>query len=154
MILNDSIENNKNEDDEELKKIRAKRLEELKMAFEGSSGGTGGSGDDWPDEPVVLTEQNFDDFVKKYPFIVIDCWAPWCGPCRMVAPAVEELAKEHKGKLVFGKLNTDENQSIAMKYNIMSIPTFLIFKDGELIARPVGAMPKPALESTIMEHMK
>jgi thioredoxin 1 len=148
VILKDS---NEKEDNEELKKIRAKRLEELKMAFEGNSGS---SGDDWPDEPVVLTEQNFDDFIKKYPFIVIDCWAPWCGPCRMVAPVVEELAKENKGKLVFGKLNTDENQNIAMKYNIMSIPTFLIFKDGELIARPVGAMPKPALESTIIEHMK
>ena len=67
---------------------------------------------------------------------------------------MEELAKEKKGKMVFGKLNTDENQSIAMKFNIMSIPTFLIFKDGELIARPVGAMPKAALEDAINEHIK
>lgn len=152
MILNASNESENEYDyDEDLKKIRAKKMEELRMAYEGNQGG---SGDDWPEEPVVLTEQNFEDFVKKYPFIVIDCWAPWCSPCRMVAPAVKELAKEHKGKVVFGKLNTDDNQSIAMKYNIMSIPTFLIFKDGELIARPVGAMPKPALEASIMEYMK
>ena len=138
-------------DDKELEKIRAKRLEEMKMTyFEGSDS----SSDSWPDEPVVLTEDNFEGFIKKYPFIVIDCWAPWCGPCRMVAPVIEELAKEKKGKMVFGKLNTDENQSIAMKFNIMSIPTFLIFKDGELIARPVGAMPKAALEDAINEHMK
>jgi thioredoxin 1 len=148
IYLDDS---NTNDDDLELQKIRAKRLEELKMAYEGNQGNSGG---DWPNEPVPLTEANFEDFVKKYPLIVIDCWAPWCGPCRMVGPVVEELAKEHQGKVVYGKLNTDENQNIAMKYNIMSIPTFLIFKDGELIARPVGAMPKPALEATIMEHMK
>jgi thioredoxin 1 len=114
---------------------------------------SGTSGSDWPSEPVVLTDQNFEEFTAKYPLVVIDCWAPWCGPCRMVAPVVEELAKEQQGKIVFGKLNTDENQETAMKFNIMSIPTFLIFKDGSLIDRPVGAMPKSALEQTLLQHL-
>jgi thioredoxin 1 len=145
---------NENVNDDELEQLRNKKMEELKSRYLESNVYPDGSGADWPDEPVVLTESNFEDFIKKYQFVVIDCWAPWCGPCRMVAPVIEELAKEHKGKIAFGKLNTDENQSIAMKFNIMSIPTFLIFKDSELVARPVGAMPKPALESTIMEQMK
>lgn len=144
---------NEYENDDELKEIRVKKLEELKSRYIGTSY-PDGSGDNWPDEPIQLDETNFNEIIKKYPFVVIDCWAPWCGPCRMVAPVVEELAKEHQGKIIFGKLNTDENQSIAMKFNIMSIPTFLIFKNGELIARPVGAMPKPALESAIMEHFR
>lgn len=143
-----------NVSDEELENIRAKKLEDFISRYMSNNNYPDGSGDDWPSEPVQLTETNFDEFIKKYPFVVIDCWAPWCGPCKMVGPVVDELAKEHQGKVAFGKLNTDENQSIAMKFNIMSIPTFLIFKNGELMARPVGAMPKPALESTIMEHMK
>jgi thioredoxin 1 len=145
---------NERVNDDELEEIREKRMKELKSIYIEGHPYPDGSGSDWPNEPVVLSENNFDEFIKKYQFVVIDCWAPWCGPCRMVAPAIEELAKEHKGKIAFGKLNTDENQSIAMKYNIMSIPTFLVFKGGELIARPVGAMPKPALESTLMEYMK
>ena len=137
-----------NSNDEELEQIREKKKEELQKEL----GGNPGSTESWPGEPVVLTEDNFDELINKYPFVVIDCWAPWCGPCRMVAPVVEELAAEHKGEIVFGKLNTDENQGIAMKFNLMSIPTFLIFKNGELIARPVGAMPKPALEAAIAEY--
>ena len=110
--------------------------------------------DDWPNKPLVLTEQNFEDSIKKYPLIVIDCWAPWCGPCRMVAPVFDELAVDYRGKIVFARLNTDENQGIAMKFNIMSIPTFLIFKNGELIDRPVGAMQKPALEMAITKYLE
>ena len=151
--MSDSNESN---DDKELEEIRAKKLEQLEKEHLGNPGGNPGNpdnpGEAWPDEPLVITENNFDDIIAKYPLLVIDCWAPWCGPCRMVAPVFDELAKDYQGKIVFGRLNTDENQGIAMKHNIMSIPTFLIFKNGELIGRPVGAMPKAALEAAINEH--
>ena len=133
----------------ELEKLRAKRMKEI-MEAQNMNNPTN---EDWPNEPVTVTDDSFDEFVKKYPFAVIDCWAPWCGPCKMVAPVIDELAKDYAGKIVFGKLNTDENMETAMKYSIMSIPTMLIFKNGELIDRPVGAMPKPLLEENITKHL-
>ena len=136
--------------DGELEKIRKKRLNEMTEELQNNPEGSGGN---WPSEPQVLTEDNFEEYTKKYPLVVVDCWAPWCGPCRMVGPVVEELAKDYQGKIAFGKLNTDENQGIAMKFNIMSIPTFLIFKDGDLVDRPVGALPKASLEATISKHL-
>ena len=81
-----------------------------------------------PDAPIQLSDGNFDENVKKYQTVAIDCWAPWCGPCRMVEPVVADLAKEMQGKMVFGKLNVDENRGIAMKYQIMAIPSLLVFK--------------------------
>lgn len=99
----------------------------------------------WPDTPIHLLDADIDETMKKYPTIVIDCWAPWCGPCRMIGPVIEELAKEMKGKIVFGKLNVDENPQTSMKHKIMSIPTLLVFKNGVLVDRFVGAMPKDRL---------
>jgi len=107
----------------------------------------------WPSEPVVVTDADFDAFVAKYPLVVIDCWAPWCGPCRMVAPVVEALAKEMSGKIVFGKLNTDENPTIPNKFNISAIPTLLVFKGGKLADRIIGAMPKEQLGAKIKKHL-
>ena len=108
---------------------------------------------DWPTEPIAVTDDKFEETVQKYPLVVIDCWAPWCVPCNMVAPIIEELAKEHQGKIVFGKLNTDENQETMKEYNIMSIPTILIFKSGKLVDRSVGAIPKEELEPEIIKHL-
>jgi thioredoxin 1 len=102
-----------------------------------------------PDTPLEITDADFDDVVKKYKTIVIDCWAPWCGPCKIVGPVIDELAKEMRGKIVFGKLNVDENPSISMKHQIMSIPTMLIFKNGNLIDKFVGAMPKDQLKQKL-----
>ncbi len=140
----------KNDNDKELEEIRAKKLDELKQKISNDSGNPESNA---PSEPVVLTEDNFDNFIKTYPLVVIDCWAPWCSPCLIVAPVVKEMAKEYQGKITFGKLNTDENQGLAMKFNIMSIPTFLIFKNGELIDRPVGAMPKEAMVEIITKYL-
>jgi thioredoxin 1 len=103
----------------------------------------------YPDKPIELTDSNFDENVKKYSLIVIDNWAPWCPPCRMLAPVIESLAKKYANKIVFGKLNVDENKKVALKYGIMSIPTLLVFKNGKLVDRIVGAMPESVLESRL-----
>lgn len=102
-----------------------------------------------PDTPLEINDADFDDSIKKYKTIVIDCWAPWCGPCRMVSPIIDELAKEMQGKIVFGKLNVDENPRVSMKHQIMSIPTLLVFKNGNLIDRVVGAYPKQELKKKL-----
>ncbi|MFO0752841.1 MAG: thioredoxin [Thermodesulfovibrionales bacterium] len=81
--------------------------------------------------------------------VMVDFWAVWCGPCRMVAPTVEELAKEYSGKVKVGKLNTDENPDVASKYKIMGIPTLMFFKDGQKVDQIVGAVPKPQLKAKI-----
>ena len=97
---------------------------------------------DWPSEPIEVGDENIDEITTKYPAMIVDCWAEWCGPCRMLAPTIHELAKEYQGKVVFGKLNTDFNLKTPRKYGIMSIPTMLFFKDGKVAGKLVGAMPK------------
>lgn len=106
-----------------------------------------------PAEPVVVTDADFDKFVSKYPLVLVDCWAPWCGPCRMVAPVIDALAKEMSGKVVFGKLNTDENSVVPNKFSISAIPTMMVFKDGKMVDRIVGAQPKEALAARIKRYL-
>ncbi|MCP4783199.1 MAG: thioredoxin [Fuerstiella sp.] len=90
-----------------------------------------------------FTDANFDeDVLKSSEPVLVDFWAPWCGPCRMLMPTIEELASEFSGKVKIGKVNTDENQQIAAGYGITSIPTVMLFKDGEMVDKVVGAPPK------------
>jgi len=98
---------------------------------------------------LELTDGNFDDVVKSRPLLVVDCWAQWCAPCRMVAPIIEELAEDYRGKITFSKLNVDYNRSVAARYQIMSIPTLLIFKNGQLVDQKIGVMPKHVLENEL-----
>ena len=92
---------------------------------------------------VTLTEQNFEGEVLKSDLpVLVDFWAPWCGPCQTAGPVIEELAKEYEGKIKVGKLNVDENPKMAQKYGIMSIPTVIIFKNGQEIRRQVGFLGK------------
>jgi len=104
-------------------------------------------------KPIDVTNETFPIFIQSSPLVVIDCWAAWCTPCHMVAPIIEELAKDHEGRILFGKLNVDENRRIAMQYQIMSIPTLLVFKNGNLIDQIVGAMPKQILEPKITKYL-
>ncbi len=98
-------------------------------------------------KPVIVTEQTFDGEVLKSDLpVLVDFWAAWCGPCRMVAPIVEELAGEYAGRLKVAKVDVDDNQNLAVRYGIMSIPTLGVFRGGEMIERIVGYMPKQELK--------
>lgn len=98
-------------------------------------------------EVKTLTDATFDTEIgAPGTTMIVDFWAPWCGPCRMVGPVLEQIADEHAGKVVVGKVNVDENPGIASKFGIMSIPTIMLFRDGELTKKLVGARPKSDLE--------
>ncbi len=96
-----------------------------------------------------LNESNFDQFVETNSLVIIDCWAPWCGPCRRMGPIIEELASDLAGKAGVAKLNTDENQAIAIRFNINAIPTLLVFKDNVLVDKLVGLRPKEDIIAAI-----
>ena len=131
---------------DELEEIRKRKLEEYEKQYmkRGKK-----MEENLLDIPFKVTDADIETNIKKYPIIVVDCWAPWCGPCRMVEPIIEELAKEMKGKIVFGRLNVDENRATSMKYGIMSIPTLLVFKNGKLVDNIIGAMPKEMLKKRL-----
>jgi thioredoxin 2 len=103
-------------------------------------------------EPITLTDGNFQERVlaSKTP-VLVDVWAPWCGPCRMLAPTIDQVAKRMAGKLVVGKLNSDENPRVAGSLKIMGIPTLIVFKDGKVVARQSGVMGLDALESWLRQ---
>lgn len=104
------------------------------------------------DDLVHMNDGNFDSTVKASNKLIVDCWAAWCGPCRMLAPTFEALAKDYKGKIVFGKLDTDESPKTAMSMGIHSIPTLLFFKDGKQVERMTGAHPRANIEAMIKKH--
>ncbi len=103
---------------------------------------------------VDADESTFEVEVRAYPTVVIDLWAPWCGPCRFVSPILDELAHEYAGRLKVVKVNVDDNQGLARRFDAMSIPTLVVLRDGAVVDRVVGAMPKPQLEAQIARHLK
>ena len=103
---------------------------------------------------LQLSEKNFEqEVVKSNIPVLVDFWAEWCGPCRMIGPIVDELAKEYTGKIKVGKVNVDEAQSLAVRFNVMSIPTLIFFKNGEAVDQIIGAMPKEELAEKINENL-
>ncbi len=126
----------------EIEEIRRRRLEEMKAKAAG--GGNGST-----DTPVVVTDSSFEKFIGEHDTAVVDCWAPWCAPCRMLSPTIDAMAKDYKGKVVFGKLNTDENLETAAKFGIMSIPTLLYFRKGELVHKTAGALPRSMIDEQL-----
>ncbi len=132
------------EEEDELEQILAKKKQELMAKMSSNEAGAG---------PITLDDAHFDEAVQKYPLMLIDCWADWCGPCRMIAPVVEELARDYDDRLVVGKLNVDENPEVANRFGIVSIPTLLIMKNGDEVDRVIGAVPKKLIEETLKKHL-
>lgn len=104
------------------------------------------------DHPVEVTDAGFADFVRAHDLVVVDVWAEWCGPCRMIGPIVDQLAKEMAGQVTFGKLDADANPAVMQAFGIQGIPTLLVFRQGRLVDRLVGAMPKASLAAAIRRH--
>jgi thioredoxin 2 len=105
------------------------------------------------DMPLIVKDDTFArDVLEARVTVLLDCWAPWCGPCRIVGPIMEQLAAESRGRYRIAKLNVDDNPRTAAQFQIQSIPTMLIFKDGKLVDRLVGALPKPAIAARLQVH--
>jgi thioredoxin 1 len=133
--------------DNELEAIKQKKLAELQKEASTKAKMSALS------EPIVLTDSNFANEIKKYPLMVVDFWAPWCGPCRMVSPIIEQLAREYSGRAAFGKVNVDENQRIAALFRVQSIPTLMIFKFDKIVDIMIGAMPKAQIELRLKQQL-
>lgn len=128
---------------DELEQIRKKKLEELMKVVSQKEA-----------KPVKLNYQNFDSFIKQNENAVVDFWAEWCMPCRYISPIIDELSRDYAGRVAFGKLNVDENQSIAIRYGISAIPTIIFFKKGKAIDQIVGAMPKKEIKNWIENNLQ
>jgi thioredoxin 1 len=103
---------------------------------------------------ITLTESNFEQEVINSDLpVMVDFWAPWCGPCKVVGPIIEQLAEDYQGKIKVGKLNVDENNNIAMRYNVMSIPTLKFYKGGQVVGELVGAAPRATIEAEMKKHL-
>jgi thioredoxin 1 len=136
------------EEDPELELIRRRKLEALqryasdvqvKSAF--------------PDHPVHITDLDFNEMVKKYPVVLVDFWATWCQPCKMVTAVIEALAKEMQGKVVFMKIDVDANPLTAKEHQVLSIPTMMIYREGRMVDRFVGSQTRSSLTERLRRHM-
>ncbi len=125
--------------DDELARIREKRMQEMKEKMRE------------PPKAIVthVDEIHFQEFIKTNQYAVVDFWAEWCGPCRRIAPIMEELSMEFSGKVAFGKVNTDDNRNLSMQFNISAIPAVMLFSNGQLVERIIGAYPKDAFREKI-----
>jgi thioredoxin 1 len=148
---NNSVSDRTSEHDEELERIMQRKMNEFSYRakrndlIEGNQSAA--------TSPITLTDQNFNEIVGKHPLLIVDFWAPWCGPCRMVSPIITELSQELAGKAVFGKLNVDENPMIASTFGIQSIPTIAIFKNGKAVDGIIGAASKSHIMSKLSTHI-
>ncbi len=131
--------------DEELERIRMRKMAEMMSRKTPAATGLA--------EPVILSDVDFDQFVSSNPVVLVDFWAEWCGPCRVIGPVIRQMAQDYAGKVAFGKLNVDENPMIAERFGINSIPTMLIFRSGQLADGIVGAVPRSIIEARLAKHL-
>jgi len=124
---------------DERDQIRQKKMDELKRQ------------QNMPNGSITITDADFQETLKKYDMVVVDFWATWCMPCRMIEPTVEALAEKMKGQVIFARLNVDENPRSSAQFQVMSIPTLIVFKNGSPVKRIVGAVPQQYVEQQIME---
>jgi thioredoxin 1 len=130
-------------EEKELERLRHKKLSEL-----------GEKKQEVSDKPVHITDASFKEMIGKQGVALVDFWAAWCGPCRSLAPTIEELAKEYAGRILVGKLNVDENPQTAECFQVFSIPTMLIMKNGEEVDRIVGCVQKKYIEAALKKYME
>lgn len=135
-------------EDAEIQRIRQRKLEEMVQKTRARYSTSEQNG-----RPIILTDASFSSEVSKYSLMLVDFWAVWCGPCRMIAPIIEELAKEYSGRVAFGKLNVDENPLTSNAFQVQSIPTLLIFHHGRAVDSIIGAVPKDQIESRLKAHL-
>jgi len=132
---------------DELERIKATKMQEMMKRASRSQDSS------HERAPAELSDTDFDQTIRSKPLVVVDCWAAWCYPCRMIAPILEEMAVEYGSVAMFAKLNVDETPSTAMRYGIQSIPTILIIKNGVEVERIVGAVPKAQIEAALKKHL-
>jgi thioredoxin 1 len=139
--------------DEELNKIMQRKMEQYQEKMNDKQTNYNLNKELHQNIPIILTDYNFTEAVNKYQFLIVDFWAAWCGPCKMISPIIEQLSGELAGKVVFGKLNVDENPNVSNAFGIQSIPTIIIFKNGQVVDRMIGAMTKSQLILNISSYI-
>ena len=105
-------------------------------------------------EPLNLDDSDFVETINKFPLLLVDFWAPWCGPCRMMSPIIDQVSKEYQGKLVVGKVNVDENPNISRQFGISSIPTLILFKRGQAVNNIIGSVSKSRIDEMVRMHLE
>ena len=135
-------------EDEELRIINEKRMKKLQQIVNEKELLKNSK------EPLNLDDSNFAQTINKYPLLLVDFWAPWCGPCRMMSPIIDQVGKEYIGKLVVGKVNVDENPNISGQFGISSIPTLILFKRGQVVNNIIGSVSKSRIDEMVKMHLE
>lgn len=135
-------------EDEELKIINEKRMKKLQQIMN-EKGLLKNIKD-----PLNLDDSNFTQTINKFPLLLVDFWAPWCGPCRTMSPLIDQIGKEYMGKLVVGKVNVDENPTISREFGISSIPTLILFKRGQAVNKIIGSVSKNKIDEMVRMHLE
>ena len=135
-------------EDEELKIINEKRMKKLQQIMNEKELLKNIK------DPLNLDDSSFFQTISKFPLLLVDFWAPWCGPCRMMSPLIDQIGKEYMGKLVVGKVNVDENPTISRQFGISSIPTLILFKKGQAVNKIIGSVSKNKIDEMVRMHLE
>lgn len=135
-------------EDEELKIINEKRMKKLQQIMNEKELLKNIK------DPLNIDDSNFSQTINKFPLLLVDFWAPWCGPCRMMSPLIDQVGKEYMGKLVVGKVNVDENPTVSRQFGISSIPTLILFKRGQAVNKIIGSVSKNKIDQMVRMHLE
>ncbi|MFN2434623.1 MAG: thioredoxin [Nitrososphaeraceae archaeon] len=135
-------------EDEELKIINEKRMKKLQQIMNEKELLKNNK------DPLNLDDSNFSQTINKFPLLLVDFWAPWCGPCRMMSPLIDQIGKDYVGKLVVGKVNVDENPTVSRQFGISSIPTLILFKRGQAVNKIIGSVSKNKIDEMVRIHLE